>query len=111
VRPDRPAWPRRLLVATTLASALVVGIASSFRPPRELAGGVTFGNAARLVGSRIDRVPAAQPGAVDVTLLWEAMDTPLPGCVVHLQLVDSVGHVVANREKVPSFGMRPCSEW
>lgn len=76
-----------------------------------MAGGIDFGHSIRLVGSRLDRVPGAQPGVIDVTLIWEAIEAPLPDCNVSLQLLDDTAHTVATRDKPPLFGLRPCSQW
>lgn len=72
---------------------------------------MNFGDSVRLVGSRIDRVPGTPAGAIDVTLTWEALRSPLPDCIVHLALQDAEGRVVARRDKAPLFGLRPCSRW
>lgn len=111
IAPRRRGWPRRLGLIVAVAVLVTLGLASQMRPPRQLAGGVDFGDAVRLVGGRVDRVPGSQPGAVDVTLIWEALRSPLPACSVHLALQDPSGRVVAGRDKAPLFGLRPCTQW
>ncbi len=111
VRPRRPGWSLRLALVVTAAALAGSGLATQVRPPRQLIGGVDFGHSVRLVGSRLDRVPGTQPGVIDVTLIWEALESPLPDCSVSLQLIDDNGHVVATRDKAPLFGLRPCTQW
>ncbi|MGH2461628.1 MAG: 6-pyruvoyl-tetrahydropterin synthase-related protein, partial [Chloroflexota bacterium] len=111
VRPGQRDWRRRLIVVALVAGLAVAEVAGQVKPPRQLAGGIDFGDSVRLVGSRADRVPGSQPGAVDVTLIWEALRAPLPDCTVHLELRDASGRVVARRDKAPLFGQRPCSSW
>lgn len=111
IRPRDRRWPVRLALLVILLIATWATVARSTRPPRELAGGFDFGQSVRLVGARVDQVPSAQTGAVTVTLLWEALRSPLPNCTVHLRLLDNRGSVVATRDKPPLFGLRPCSQW
>jgi hypothetical protein len=115
-RNSRPkGWLLWLAVSIALATGMAVALGSQVEPPRALAGGVDFGRAGvasvRLVGSSLNLASRTPDGAIDLTLFWEARNSPLPSCEVHLRLLDDTGTVVARRDKEPLFGLRPCSTW
>ena len=94
-------------VALTL---IALTVAARTHPSRQLAGGITFGDSVRLVGSALSS-STDSAGATNLTLIWEPIGKIPSSCETSVRVLSSSGQVIATREKVPLFGLRPCSLW
>ncbi|HEY65899.1 MAG TPA: hypothetical protein G4O02_15160 [Caldilineae bacterium] len=68
---------------------------------------VRFGDVARLVGYRLGH----KDGNVRLTLVWQALRTAPRGYMVFVHLIDGIGAIVAQQDRVPMDGMAPTTSW
>lgn len=67
-----------------------------------------FGSAIQLYGYNLGTVDA---GNLPLTLVWQANDVPADSYLVFVHLVDAVGNIVSQVDRVPVDGLRPTSGW
>ncbi len=70
--------------------------------------GAQFGPAIQLYGYDIGAVDADH---VPLTLVWQAQAVPADSYLVFVHLVDEVGNIISQVDRVPVDGLRPTSGW
>ncbi|MCL4296479.1 MAG: hypothetical protein KJ077_12160 [Anaerolineae bacterium] len=79
--------------------------------PLPLEEGATFGKLIQLSGFRLDTPNLAAGEPVQLSLLWQALDTPPLDYTVFVHLLDAGDHVVAGNDTQPVNNTYPTSIW
>lgn len=77
----------------------------------EVAAGVTFGEEISLLGYTLRGNPLAPGDIIQVTLYWQAMQTPPERYKVFLHLLDQQGNLVAQRDAEPGGNVAITTTW
>jgi hypothetical protein len=96
--------------AQTLGGTTVLEFRRDLRP-LERALGTRFGDAIDLVGVSPTDLSAHPGKTLDLTLHWRAEARPAVDYTVSVQLLDSAGKLVAQRDAMPVNNTRPTSSW
>ncbi|MDM8531234.1 glycosyltransferase family 39 protein [Anaerolineales bacterium HSG25] len=70
-----------------------------------------LGDDIRLLGYQLDSALLSADNPLNLTLFWQALDTPSTDYNVFVQLLDSQNQVVAQHDSQPQAGTAPTSSW
>jgi hypothetical protein len=73
--------------------------------------GVTFGNLIQLSGFRLDTPTLAAGEPVQLSLLWQALDTPPLDYTIFVHLLDAGNNIVAGHDTQPVNNTYPTTLW
>jgi hypothetical protein len=90
---------------------VVYGLPSPTAPTISQSVDADFGSQAKLQSYELQTLPSQTRGMLLLTLYWQAqkpIDTDLK---VFAHMVDSDGHIIAQRDSQPASGRRPTTTW
>jgi uncharacterized membrane protein len=115
IPPDTPAGELQLVLqdGTQLARLQIEHLAALYEPPLvQTLDNASFPDVGLLYGHAWQEQPFALDTPPEITLVWQAGDTPiLADYTVFVQLLNVDGLVIAQSDAMPEGGSRPTTTW